>query len=347
MVSRPSLFVLFLCVLTGALSGCTMTPLPSRNPNSLRAIEVAPWADPDKVLVTVNERPITRGEFYRRVLERLGTAELLSGVVKDELIRQEAERRNLVVSDDEAEEEASRVLESMAEKVGGREQLTRLYEEQGITMAALRSELVRKMKAELLTIKVIRSMRRLDEEVLREYYKRTYGNRRYVTRHIAFSFRPPNDRPDVNVENLKKTAYLKALNVVDRLRQGADFETTARTESEDEVTRDTGGQLGEITEYSPMPSALKEAIFALSEGEISEPVENPRGGYHVFQVTEIHPPASYAECEEKMRRELKERVPTPREIQKVLNDLRSAAKIELVLDAEEGSDSEEERKEKG
>jgi foldase protein PrsA len=312
--------------LAGLAGGC-IQPRASRTDRILREVESAPWEDPDGVLVVVNGRPITRGEFYRRILERLGTRELVSGVIKEELFRQEAERRGIQVAEEEAEREAEKVLDDMAERAGGYEKLAEVYEKQGMTVEDLRLDVVRKMKVELLTLNVLVAMRQIDEQVLREYYKQTYGNKRYVTRHVVYGFLPPPDRPDVSRERLRKQAYLKALKAVERLRQGADFETLARTESEDEVTRESGGRLGALTEYSPMPAVLKEAVFSLEAGEISEPVENPRGGYHIFQVTEVLPPEPYVDCVEKMKRELRERRPTPAEISRALEELRSRAEI--------------------
>lgn len=76
----------------------------------------------------------------------------------------------------------------------------------------------------------------------------------------------------------------RAASALERLRAGEDFAAVARELSEDEATRDEGGDLGFFPRGRMLP-ALEEAAFALPEGEISEPIESARG-VHLIQVLE-------------------------------------------------------------
>src|SRR5690554_132400 len=63
------------------------------------------------------------------------------------------------------------------------------------------------------------------------------------------------------------------------------FAELASAESEDAGTAKDGGKLGWITKGS-WPATLEAAVFALSEGEVSDAIDGP-GGFHIFQVNEI------------------------------------------------------------
>lgn len=72
--------------------------------------------------------------------------------------------------------------------------------------------------------------------------------------------------------------------IADRLEQGAGFEAVAGELSEDDATREDGGDLGWFPRGLVEPE-LEEAAFALQPGEVSEPVFYG-DAYHVVQVVE-------------------------------------------------------------
>jgi len=296
----------------------------------LRDLETAPWGDPTRVVAEVNGKPITRGDFYARVLRQLGTSRILSGVIKEELFFQEAERKGIQVPPEEIEARVDRLLLEMEKEMGGQEPMAEIYRREGITIADLRRDLEREMYPQLVTMLVTKSMRRIDEAAIRQYYQETYKHTRYVTRHIAYGFLPQPGAAEGDTNRLKLEAYNRASRASDRIRKGSSFETLARAESEDSVTNQSGGFLGAIHEESPMEPALKKVIFALRPGEVSEPVENPSGGYHIFQVTEIIPGESFADAEEKIRKEVAEREPTLEEIEAAVSVLRERAQVKLM-----------------
>jgi parvulin-like peptidyl-prolyl isomerase len=96
---------------------------------------------------------------------------------------------------------------------------------------------------------------------------------------------------------------LEATRVRDRLDAGESFLELSR-----EVSRapnaGNGGDVG-ILARGTLPESLDTVVFALSEGEVSEPVASP-SGYHIFQVLEVIPegPRTREEIEPEVRREL-------------------------------------------
>ncbi len=68
-----------------------------------------------------------------------------------------------------------------------------------------------------------------------------------------------------------------------RARGGEDFATLVAQLSDDEATRASGGDLGEI-QPGALPEALEQALVQLENGEVSQPVRGPNG-FHVLRVT--------------------------------------------------------------
>ena len=290
------------------------------------------FALPDEVLVRIHGRALTRGDFLESVFRQFGEMTLLSEVIKEEIFLQEAERRKLKVSREEIESEVEEILDGMSRDLGrgdgaaGRIKLADLYEKQGLTLNDVRDELRKKMVSQILVKRVTISMRDPAGVDLRSLYEK---NRRFYTRHIAYSFPSFQDQPTAEQADRKKAALEKAVQAREKITaKKVEFAAVARAESEDRVTQPVGGDLGPITAATPMAESLKKAIFSLKPGELSQPVENPRGGYHLFQVTRIEPAGSYDEVKEEIRKNYMERDPDVEEIRQAFYRLRAGVRIE-------------------
>lgn len=82
----------------------------------------------------------------------------------------------------------------------------------------------------------------------------------------------------------RQAALEKIQDIQARLHAGEDFETLAKTYSEDPGTASRGGRLGFIEKGTLYPE-FEEAAFALEPGEISDIVETPIG-FHIIQCIE-------------------------------------------------------------
>ena len=79
----------------------------------------------------------------------------------------------------------------------------------------------------------------------------------------------------------------QAESLADRARAGEDFGELATEHSQDPGSAALGGDLG-IVEVGVMVKPFEDALFAMVEGEISDPVKT-RYGYHVIKVTALLP----------------------------------------------------------
>lgn len=84
----------------------------------------------------------------------------------------------------------------------------------------------------------------------------------------------------------RKAAEQKAAKLAEQARApGADFAALARASSEDEGSRDAGGDLGWVSKGA-MAGPFEDALFAMSAGEVSAPVKTDFG-WHVIQLREL------------------------------------------------------------
>jgi len=90
--------------------------------------------------------------------------------------------------------------------------------------------------------------------------------------------------------DLKLPAEAQAKAKADDLRKqilaGADFGKLARENSDDKGSAAKDGDFGLIQKASPYPDALKNVVFALKPGEVSEPVKQPTG-FYLIRVDEF------------------------------------------------------------
>jgi len=310
------------------LVGCLGEPGRIRAERETRGIESEPWTDPGKVVAEVNGQPITRGDYYQRILKKFGTRTMLGGIIKDELFAQEARRRGITVSREEVDARVTEMIAAEAARAGGHSELAAIYRREDLTLEDLRRDYARDVESHLMAGKVTRALRVTDEAALRDYYQKTYARTRYHVRHIPYAY-PLRGYSAEETSRLKALAREKAARTAHRVREGADFGEIARQESED-ATRQSGGDIGYVSEDMEMDAAMKEAVFKLKPGEVSDPVENNLyGAYHVVQVTEVIPHMSFSDCEARMKAELRDREPDLDEIRTALNVLRDGAAIKI------------------
>lgn len=86
-----------------------------------------------------------------------------------------------------------------------------------------------------------------------------------------------------------KAAQAKAAALAIQARaQGADFAALARTNSQDEGSKNLGGDLGWLSQSVIQQKAFASALYALKPGQISEPVRTVEG-WHVIELRDIRP----------------------------------------------------------
>ncbi|GAB4192727.1 MAG: peptidyl-prolyl cis-trans isomerase [Wenzhouxiangellaceae bacterium] len=161
----------------------------------------------------------------------------------------------------------------------------------------------------------------ISEETLRERYEsqksRFVTPERRLTSHILLTF-------DSGDEAAKQAALEQAQSIAGQARSDdADFAALAEEYSQDPGSANNGGDLGWVEE-GVMVAAFEDALFAMEEGAISDPVESTFG-YHVIWLRELD--ASHGQSFEEVREELRSEVALEQAQQRYDDDLRRVTDI--------------------
>ena len=128
---------------------------------------------------------------------------------------------------------------------------------------------------------------------VRKYYDENqakYKQARVKTIYIAFSAAPTpaNGKAPANGKVLTEAqAKTKMEKLAADIRNGADFVQLVKQYSEDE-SRSRDGDFATLRPNDNIPDAIKDAVFALKKGEITDPIRQPNG-FYIFRAEDISP----------------------------------------------------------
>ncbi len=130
-----------------------------------------------------------------------------------------------------------------------------------------------------------------------------------------------------------ESARVKADELVAQLRGGAALAELAKTESQG-ATADEGGQWDWTTRGSYVVAAVDEAIFTLPQGQISDPIEGPKG-WHIVRVDERQTGGrqSFVDAQDEIRKAVREQK-VQKESQRYVQELIKKSHITTIFDRE-------------
>ncbi len=147
-----------------------------------------------------------------------------------------------------------------------------------------------------------------DSKAAYEQYKKAYGDKEYSARHI-----------------LVKTEA-EAKDIIAQLNKGGDFAKIAKENSLDPGSKDKGGDLGWFSPAS-MVKPFSDVAINLQKGATSANPVQTQFGWHVIKLIDTRPaqPLPYEKLKDGIQKNLQQR-----NLEKMMADLRSKAKIEIA-----------------
>jgi foldase protein PrsA len=231
---------------------------------------------PDK-----DQQPEEYRNFERRLAEYL---------VIQEVLRQEASGFDVTVTEQDVEAELQKVTQMFQ---GDEEKFKAALEEQNLTLEQFKESIRESLWLEKMKATVTGELA-VGEDEAQAYYEAHKAE--YVeqesrdVRHILISpFRtlPGGGLSTTATQGEWDAAKTEAEKVRSEIQNGADFVSEAEKYSDDDATKDSGGDLGAVIRGQMVP-AFEEAVFSLQKGDLSEPVKT-QYGYHLIEVTDITP----------------------------------------------------------
>ncbi len=178
--------------------------------------------------------------------------QVLDSMIERVLIEQAAAREGVTAS----EEELESIIQESIEEGGGQASFEEWLQSSGLTYEDFREAIRFQLLAQSIFERVTSSVPTTAEQV--------------HARHIL-------------VETEEEAQAILA-----KLQAGEDFAALARELSQDENTREAGGDLGFFSRGQLICPEVEEAAFALQPGQISGVVQS-QFGYHIVQVLEKTP----------------------------------------------------------
>jgi parvulin-like peptidyl-prolyl isomerase len=198
-------------------------------------------------------------------------AQLIDYLVQQELIRQEADKRDISVSDDEVE----KALQDLYSAYGGKKKVDKLLEQQNMTEEQLRDLLRDQELGKKVYAAVTEDAKPSDEEI-EKYYNENKAQ-----------FQQPEQRAMRHILVKDKATAEKIAGQLQADPSDANWKKLAKQYSIDDTNKDKGGDLGALVQ-GQMPPAFDKAAFGADKGDVVGPVKSPLG-WHVLQVTDVTP----------------------------------------------------------
>ena len=194
-------------------------------------------------------------------LMRENTLENLIGL---EVIKQDAKKNKITVSD----EEVSQELENMKKMYGGEEGLKKVLEANKMDMDELKEYMSTNLLMRKYQEKMLKDLEPTEEEMKAYYEKHKDEFKTAEASHIL-------------VETKEEAEAVKK-----ELDGGVDFAKLAKEKSKDTQSAENGGSLGA---FGPgqMVKEFDEKVFSMKPGEISEPVKT-QFGFHIIKLDKIN-----------------------------------------------------------
>ncbi|MEE8142780.1 MAG: peptidylprolyl isomerase [Planctomycetota bacterium] len=282
----------------------------------------------EQILAIVGDHVITAEELRRRIQERFYGRRALLGLVRESLFRQQAEKLGIQVMDEELEEQVQREIDTLT---GGTPEGERDYlrdlERNGLTLGDVRKDLSAELVNLILVQRVVKALREVRELDIQDHYQNTYNKTRLLLRHVALPFGPETPLRDARVEAVRR----QAASLAEELRRGADFEKIALQRSGNQETALRGGLIGWVDDKTLGDPQLTMEVFAMEEGQISDPLREGDYGFHIFRLEERRKARPLDEVREQLRRELEEVSATNEEIRAVEVELRRRMTVTLLM----------------
>ncbi|MCK9230491.1 MAG: peptidylprolyl isomerase [Syntrophales bacterium] len=254
------------------------------------------YAHTDRVVAVVNNDIITLEELNRHFapfLQRIeadprtredesvmqeGRRLILDRMIRELLMKQEAERLNIVVRDDDVD---SYIEETLTESAMTRRDLLTELSRENSSFEEYRESVRRDIMKARLIGREIRAKVHISEEDIGAYYREhrdLYEGKGAVRIQQIFTEVPRGSDDDAR-EELKARA--EAIHEQLMAGGGESFDTLARQYAQGARAR-TGGDMGFIEKGTILPE-VESVAFALGRGEVSGVIESP-AGFHIIRV---------------------------------------------------------------
>jgi len=204
--------------------------------------------------------------------------DVLTQLIRQKLTEAEAKRLQVMVLHAEVENALSRMMEENHTNLA---QLEVSLKANGQSVEKLRTQIKKDLERNRLMDRVLKSKVLITDKQVEDFLKGDKAGPATTTQkiHLGLIALPANEKSE-KPEAVQKTGR----EILDKLKQGADFQAMAKQYSKGNTAKD-GGDIGYMAPEELAPFIAK-AIKDLKKGEVSDLVQGP-GGYYIIKVLDV------------------------------------------------------------
>lgn len=244
---------------------------------TVNGVEISRMKVEAQVNQQVNARGLGSGGITQPGTYRKIQLEVIDQLIVQELLWQEAQRRDFVVSDADVDERLQELKSSFDTELA----FLFKIKEGGFTEATYRENIREQRSAQRMVSDGIEPSIEITDEDVAEFYaanmERMTVPERVRARHILINLQAADD------DGARALAQDKIEAIQKEIEAGANFAMLAMQQSEG-PSANQGGDLG-FFGHGQMVPAFEAVAFALQPGEISDIVETPFG-FHIIRLEE-------------------------------------------------------------
>ncbi len=206
---------------------------------------------------------------------------ILESLIEQKLLLAKAEADTVKVDEQMLDQRVEERIKYMVEQVGSQDKLEEIF---GASMSQIRKD-TRKLIKEQMLVEQVRAERfrdvRISRREVEEFYKMYKDSLPVRPATVDISHILKVVKPS---EEAQLKAYRKAEMILEKLKNGEDFQKLAKIYSEDPASARRGGDLG-FTQRGDLVPEYEAVAFNLKDGEISGIVQT-QFGFHIIQLIE-------------------------------------------------------------
>lgn len=218
-------------------------------------------------------------------LEKMLRRDVLNQMIDQKLVLQEAKKRGLLPSDKEVAGE----IEQLKKQLGSEGEFKKFLAANGVNEPKLNDLVKQQLALNKLQEQVTSGVANPSSEEIKKYYEQNKDQfstpEQRQVRHILIGVGDySNGKNRTEME-----AKVLALQIVEKLKSGADFAELAKQYSDDSGSKDNGGEYPPFSRDSGFAKEFEDAAFNLKEGQFTtEPVKT-MFGYHIIRLDKMIP----------------------------------------------------------
>ena len=222
--------------------------------------------------------------------------ELLKSAVARELIVQKAKSLGITIT----EEKINRQLKNIEAQFPSHAGFLSSLAFQHMSIVALKEKIYRTLLGDELIRREVAPKVEVSDEETKQYYEDNKARFAkpvlYRVSHIHIATIKPSGDAEDEASRMKAKRLTRMINeeakenissILKKIKAGEDFAQLAKRFSEDEASKNKGGQLGDLHPDSTIPEISKEMV-KLHEGETSGIIQS-QFGFHILKLDEIIP----------------------------------------------------------